>query len=1235
MGRCLFPIVLLALVFVGAVGAAVPPPRRDLAEVRAVLAQAPPAPPARSLRPLNVLLVANRKDHGHHEHDYPRWMERWKVLLDGSRPPGSASPTLFGLTADHPAGPNPGAPRVQVETAVDWPTAEQLRRADVVVAFMGTGGIWNEAKLRDLRALLNRGAGFVALHAAVIAEKPHAEPLAELLGLAWESGHTLFRHGPLDLEIADRQHPITRGLPERIHFVDETYWPLIGDASHVQVLATAAEPERGTGRLAPQPMFWTHAVGEGRVFNSILGHYTWTFDDPYFRILVLRGIAWAAGESPYRFDPLVLAGARTTDRKPVVSEEPKAEPVVQIAPEAGDPNLLLWLDASDAATVTATADGRVSAWASKAAGVPMLLTSTGTQQPAYAAQGLGGRPAVRFDGVDDVLRSTAFRQASREWTIALVVTPRSNAGLFRAMLAANRPAEDDFQSGLNIDLGPSGTPAFSSINLEGIQGGGATNLRTGAAPFGAGQVLVLSAGGGSARLWVNGQQEEGRGASNAVTAMEELRLGGRFYMGQERGFFHGDISEVMIYRTRLSDTHLAGLTAHLIQKYGPDIQPAVSVVLDPWDYLPAYEWSATRRPLAPIDDLVVRARTDRRVRRALETRLIEVLEDDANTPAARDFAIRRLAAIGTAASVPVLVKLLGDPALTTLACFALERIPGGAADRALLDALPRISPVPRVQVINTLGSRRSSAAVPALTRTLGDADPAVRRASIVALGHIGGPAAVSALLAAHDRIDPSEQTAVSEALLQCADQLDAGGRPGEAERLYDRLARPQVPGHVRRAAARATIVRRGAAGVPLLVDQLNGDDAQAQAMALLLIRDLDGVGVTTAIASRLSTLTPGARVRAITALADRGDPAAAPGIRTVPDGEHSGVRLAILRALGRLGDHSDLPRLLSAAAADDPELAAVARGSLASLPGTGADAVLLRLVEQGDAATRAVAIEALGRRGHAPSTPALVRAAGGTEPSLRRAAFRALGDTAAASDVPALVHLLARTTDPGEILAAERALTTVYARIHEKERWAEALLAGLDQAGSGAKAALLRALSLHGGARTLRAVNAAVGDADPDLQAEALNLLVQWESADAAGDLLLIARTAANPTHRTLALRGFIRMAGLPEVAPSRRLEMCREGLRLSGRDDERRLVLAILPGAPSVEALDMALPFLGQEGLAEEAGAAAVAIAPALVLNHPRAVIEAMDRVRTSVKNEDLLRQAADLRARAEQTGR
>ena len=33
-------------------------------------------------------------------------------------------------------------------------------------------------------------------------------------------------------------------------------------------------------------------LGKGRVFGFQPGHYTWSFDDPYFRIMLLSGIAW-------------------------------------------------------------------------------------------------------------------------------------------------------------------------------------------------------------------------------------------------------------------------------------------------------------------------------------------------------------------------------------------------------------------------------------------------------------------------------------------------------------------------------------------------------------------------------------------------------------------------------------------------------------------------------------------------------------------------------------------------------------------------------------------------------------------------------------------------------------------------------------------------------------------------------------------------------------------------------
>ena len=290
--------------------AAEAPEPRSRSEVEAVLAKAPKPPARRNLRELNVVLVAFKKDHGPNEHDYPLWQKRWAVLLGGKKAGQEKQVNLYGPAPKAKQKRTlAGAPKVQVSTANGWPSKEQFKKANLIAAFCYVQ--WDEQKLEDLEEFLSRGGGFVILHPAVIIPKGKdiAGQLAKLIGLAWEYDYTRWRHGPMDLKIAAPDHPICLGLPKTIHLLDEAYWPLKGDLSKVTVLATSNETiSKDSQQTKPEPMFYAYECGKGRVFSCIPGHYTWTFDDPYFRILLLRGMAWAAGESPYRFDRLVLRG---------------------------------------------------------------------------------------------------------------------------------------------------------------------------------------------------------------------------------------------------------------------------------------------------------------------------------------------------------------------------------------------------------------------------------------------------------------------------------------------------------------------------------------------------------------------------------------------------------------------------------------------------------------------------------------------------------------------------------------------------------------------------------------------------------------------------------------------------------------------------------------------------------------------------------------------------------------
>lgn len=258
------------------------PPERKPVEVKAALSS---VTAAGFSKPTKIVLVASEQDHGKGQHDYPSWQKTWHPLLAK-------------------------AANLQVEDAWRWPSAEQFESADALVFYYWNRD-WNEAKLQQIDAFLAKGRGIVLLHSATIGN-PLVDAWSERIGLASDSAKTKYIHTPIDLKIvAPTNHPIFVGVPRELHFIDEPYWPLIGGTNRVQVLATAEREGK------QWPIMWTMGTGSagadanrsngGRVFASIFGHYTWTLNDPWFRLIIVRAISWAAGEDPRSLERLAAA----------------------------------------------------------------------------------------------------------------------------------------------------------------------------------------------------------------------------------------------------------------------------------------------------------------------------------------------------------------------------------------------------------------------------------------------------------------------------------------------------------------------------------------------------------------------------------------------------------------------------------------------------------------------------------------------------------------------------------------------------------------------------------------------------------------------------------------------------------------------------------------------------------------------------------------------------------------
>lgn len=248
------------------------PPVRSRAEVTAALEG---SVPVMAPKPLRVVLIDGEKDHGPGEHDYPAWKERWVQLLAA-------------------------AENISVTAVREFPSDDDLASADLLVFFQR--GSFADRRPAAMDAFLERGGGAVYIHWAVDG-RDRAVEFSRRIGLAALGGSIGFRHGPLDLTMHHCDHPILRNF-QTLSLHDESYWRLSGNLADVTVLATSDEE----GMAAPQ--LWVKEQGKGRVFVSIPGHYSWTFDDPLFRILLLRGIAWAAHEPVDRFNDLVTPGAR-------------------------------------------------------------------------------------------------------------------------------------------------------------------------------------------------------------------------------------------------------------------------------------------------------------------------------------------------------------------------------------------------------------------------------------------------------------------------------------------------------------------------------------------------------------------------------------------------------------------------------------------------------------------------------------------------------------------------------------------------------------------------------------------------------------------------------------------------------------------------------------------------------------------------------------------------------------
>ena len=175
------------------------------------------------------------------------------------------------------------------------------------------------------------------------------------------------------------------------------------------------------------------------------------------------------------------------------------------------------------------------------------------------------------------------------------------------------------------------------------------------------------------------------------------------------------------------------------------------------------------------------------------------------------------------------------------------------------------------------------------------------------------------------------------------------------------------------------------------------------------------------------------------------------------------------------------------------------------------------------------------------------------------------------------------------------------------------------------RCSLLSVLGKIGDDNSIEVLCSSLNDEDVKIQDAAIGSLSEWPSPAPLDDLLGVAQNSDNKVHRILALRGYIRLIGLEsDRSAEETVKLYKQAMSLAPDATLKRQVLSGLAGAKSLAAMQMAVEYLEDATLRQEAQVTVVKIADAIRRKHAQQAKAALQKVIQITKN-DLLRAEAE----------
>lgn len=560
----------------------------------------------------------------------------------------------------------------------------------------------------------------------------------------------------------------------------------------------------------------------------------------------------------------------------------------------------------------------------------------------------------------------------------------------------------------------------------------------------------------------------------------------------------------------------------------------------------------------------------------------------------KQFFIHQIEMCGSDTALKPLGALLSDKRLVEPATRALLQIGSEGAIAEIRGGLDGSKGAALITIVRALGKARDTASAKTIAKYASAEDRTLRHTAWFALANMGDASAASVLKTASAAKGNYERSIGMENYLLLARRLGESGNKAACAKICRGVLTERTgpaDGNVRCAALTVLLGILGGDAVDDVLAALDDKSAYVRDRAARLLGGTKASGASAKLIARFKTASPATKVAIIGALGLSGDKSqnVIDTLKSAGIDKSVDVRIAAVGVLAAVAPAQGVQTATSVMTRTDATEIAAAKSVLMVVKCKSVPSVTGAALPNMSDAGKVALLEVLAARGATSQTKAVIVQLDSKEASVAQAAAKAMGVLAGAGDIDVLLAKLTASESSRQQAGLK---TAAIAAMRRTGVGAKPVIKAMSGATGKKRAVLLSVLPGTGGDEALQIVVKDTASSDKVVQDAAIRALISWPEIGASAPLLTLAAKAESKAHRTLALRGYVRLISLPgNRSDAETVKLFTAAMKVAPGVSEKKSVLSGLSGVRTVAAMNMAMKYIDDPELREEAAMAAVRI--------------------------------------------